>query len=564
MTWDNVISPYTFPSILILLFLLIISGYSWRHRGVPGALQLSIGCLFSAMWLFGILMEYVEAEPSARIFWVKFQAMCQLPAVTANTCFLLEYTWPGRWLNRRNVALLSIAPLFFAALALTNDLHHLVWLSFVTDGTVIHRIGTSILWVFLIYGYALGLLQVIIYIWLLRHTAHNRWPIAFMLFGHLVARVVYLLDQAEVLRTNLHIETIIIGYLFSMFAIALFYFRIFDPIAQARQTVIAQMHDGMVVLNSQSQVASMNPVAEVVLNVKAKYARRRPIQQFLPAGVRLPDGDEQVEIYLKKGSSDCACLLTVSRLKDWRGLAIGSLLLLRDVTEQKRAQALIIEQQRALAMLQEREQLARELHDSTAQVLGFAGLKIGAARKLIADGKLPGADDQLARLESVVAEAHADVREYILHLRAAPIGDKPFFAALQQYIDGYRQNYAIQVQLAVGEGMHDAIFAPEAQMQVFRIIQEAMSNARKHSGADCIQLSFENDGGMVRVRIVDNGGVFDSRLASGATGHYGLRFMLERAGQLGGELHIQSAPGAGTCVVLDAPCAGDEKAAIYE
>jgi len=101
-------------------------------------------------------------------------------------------------------------------------------------------------------------------------------------------------------------------------------------------------------------------------------------------------------------------------------------------------------------------------------------------------------------------------------------------------------------------------------MQVFRIIQEAMSNARKHSGADCIQLSFEKDGGMVRIRIQDNGRGFDSRQASGATGHYGLRFMLERAGQLGGELHIQSAPGAGTCVVLDAPCAVDEKAAIYE
>ena len=156
---------------------------------------------------------------------------------------------------------------------------------------------------------------------------------------------------------------------------------------------------------------------------------------------------------------------------------MGRLLMLRDVTERKRAQAQIIEQQRSLAMLREREQLARELHDGIGQVLGFASLKMGATRKLIADGKLDKADDQLAHLESAVAEAHADVRETILNLRTAPAGEKPFFASLQHYLDGYRQNYGIQVDLSVGAGVDESLLNPEAQMQLFRILQEAFSNA---------------------------------------------------------------------------------------
>jgi hypothetical protein len=164
-------------------------------------------------------------------------------------------------------------------------------------------------------------------------------------------------------------------------------------------------------------------------------------------------------------------VLEISPLSDWRGLEIGRLLLLLDVTERRRAQAQILEQQRALAMLRERESLARELHDSMGQVLGFASLKMGATRALIAGDQLAKADDQLARLEDIMADAHADVREYILNLRTAPTEERPFFSALQHYLAGFRQNYGFQVDLSIGPGVDDGLLPPEAQMQLFRIVR---------------------------------------------------------------------------------------------
>jgi PAS domain S-box-containing protein len=323
------------------------------------------------------------------------------------------------------------------------------------------------------------------------------------------------------------------------------------------------MREGMVVFDPQWRVASLNRAAASILGIGAVSARGKSPAEILPA---LPDLSahpaaapvEPLEMSLETSAGVRSYEIDVSPLRDFRGLLMGHLLMLRDVTEQKRARAQIIEQQRSLAMLREREQLARELHDGIGQVLGYASLKVGATRVLIADGKLAKADDQLAQLESAVVEAHADVREHILNLRTAPTGEKPFFSALEHYLDGYRQNYGIRVDLSIGPGVHESLLAPEAQMQLFRILQEAFSNARKHAQTDCVRASFELEDSLLRVRIQDNGVGFDpDRAAEPGSGHYGLRFMRERAEQLGGSLRVESAPGEGTCVEVTVPVNGE-------
>jgi signal transduction histidine kinase len=89
-------------------------------------------------------------------------------------------------------------------------------------------------------------------------------------------------------------------------------------------------------------------------------------------------------------------------------------------------------------------------------------------------------------------------------------------------------------------------------MQLFRIIQEAFSNARKHAQTDCIQLSFEIIDGKLRTRIQDNGRGFDPTQTAGE-GHFGLRFMRERAESLGGRLQVDSSPGEGVCIEVEIP-----------
>jgi PAS domain S-box-containing protein len=569
-------TPAIWPPLAGVVFLAAIGLYCWRRRSVPAALPLLAVSLFSIPFLLGIALEAAAVAPATKIAWFRFQGVWRAPSVTAGLCFVLEYAYPGRWLTRRNLVLLSIPALLDIFLVIISD-SQLMWrrLQIGPGGSVMAYL-TPAGAILAAYGVGLVLVNAAVLLWLFIRSPQHRWPVALILAGQITNRSLYVIDAAH-LSWPIPLDPLAVGVLLiaTTYAIALFGFQIFDPRPTARRAALEQMRDGVVVFDPEWRLTGINRAAATILGTPAARARGKRLAEILPALDNLNScfvhegaPAEPMTMSLGSGSSARSYEIDVSPLRDFRGLLLGHLLMLRDVTEQKRAQAQIIEHQRSLAMLREREQLARELHDGIGQVLGFASLKMGATRKLIADGKLDKADDQLAHLESAVAEAHADVRETILNLRTAPAGEKPFFASLQHYLDGCRQNYGIQVDLSVGTGVDESLFNPEAQMQLFRILQEAFSNARKHAEMDRMRASFELEDGLLRMCLQDNGKGFDPRQTIAAeSAHFGLRFMRERAEQLGGSLQVNSAPGQGTCVEVTVPVRekarrhGDERCA---
>jgi len=555
-------SPSIWPSAFIIILLIALFVYACRRRSVPGALPFLVACGFAAMWAVGSVIEHAAVDLEAKIFWIKFQSFWQPPLVASVTCFLLEYAWPGRWLTHCNLALFSIPPLLIDGMILTDNLHHLAWRSFTFNGLVQPQVG-PVGWIAYAYAFGvLGTLNLLVFGWLFLHSPLQRWPVALMLVGQIGGRLLYLLERTGLLQSALPIDILGMAFEFLMYATALFSFQILNPIPLAHRTVIEQLQAGILVLDPQGKIVNLNPAASVILKSPVKRLLGNSIQDLLPsfadtAGNLQAEGINQGEIELGKGSETHYYQLEASSLDDWRGTQIGRLLVLRDVTEFKVAEAQLLEQQRALAMLQEREQLGRELHDNLGQVLGYASLKMSAARKLMEDGKLAKADEQLARIESSLTEAHADVREYILNLRTTPTMEKPFFSTLMHYLDGFHQNYGIQVDVSIGPDVSEEVMSPDMQMQLFRILQEALSNTRKHATTNHVSVSFGVEDGQVRMRVQDNGQGFDPLQAAGAgSEHFGLSIMRERAETLGGSLRVQSAPGEGTCVEVEVPANG--------
>ena len=136
MTWTFAFLSNFWPTAAALCLLLLLAGYSWHRKSVPGALPFMVGCLFTILLTTGLLMANLAADPGARSFWLRFMFSWVLPSITAVTCFILEYAWPGRWLTRRNLVLLSIPALFFVVLMVTDDFHNLIWSGFESDGTI--------------------------------------------------------------------------------------------------------------------------------------------------------------------------------------------------------------------------------------------------------------------------------------------------------------------------------------------------------------------------------------------------------------------------------------------
>lgn len=222
--------------------------------------------------------------------------------------------------------------------------------------------------------------------------------------------------------------------------------------------------------------------------------------------------------------------------------------------ETKRVYQELTQQQRALAMLQERERLARELHDSLGQILGFINVQTQAARQLLARGKSKESDQLLSRLTEVVQDAHTDVREQILNLRSGASSENDLVSMLEDYLKQFSTFSNIKVELHGAEQLTNVEMGPSVEIQLLRIIQEALTNVRKHAKAHSARVNIQVEDGVAHVTVQDDGQGFDpSRSTSEAGYHVGLHVMRERAEELGGNLEIESQPGRGARVRIAVP-----------
>jgi PAS domain-containing protein len=136
----------------------------------------------------------------------------------------------------------------------------------------------------LAYAWCLVLLNAAAFLWLFIRSPQHRWPAALMLFGQVTGRVPFLFDLARLPFPALLDATVfVILAPWTMYAVALFGFRILDPLPAARSTALEQMRDGMVVLDVRGHIASLNPTAANILGTSAARARGKTLAEVLPA-----------------------------------------------------------------------------------------------------------------------------------------------------------------------------------------------------------------------------------------------------------------------------------------
>ena len=221
-------------------------------------------------------------------------------------------------------------------------------------------------------------------------------------------------------------------------------------------------------------------------------------------------------------------------------------------------------QARELAVVEERERIAREIHDSVAQVLGYVNTKAQAAEALLDAGEVERATAQVGQLGKAAREAYADVREHILGLRATGDADRPFVETLRLYLESWQAQSGVQVTLVTEpEGSFDVSLPETGELQLLRIIQEALANVRKHAGAIRATVALKLGKGWVEARISDDGQGFDPvASARSATPRFGLTTMRERAEAVGGILTVETSTGEGTTVTVQLPTEAGHREAV--
>jgi PAS domain S-box-containing protein len=318
--------------------------------------------------------------------------------------------------------------------------------------------------------------------------------------------------------------------------------------------VIEQMRDGMLVLDAQTRIADLNGAAQELLGVPRSKVIGREITQVLggyPNLVKLVLGPAamQDDVWL----SDARCYrVHISPLANRRGFELGKLILFYDTSEEKRTQKQLQDHQRKLASLEEREWLARELHDGVGQALAAAHLQVKTASELLTRGEVAGAKTFLDKLAAVIREGKAHVGDYLLGVKTWSSSDQ-FFTGLRQYVMNYSQDGGVRTDLVIPPEIERNPPGEAIETQLHRIIQEAMTNIRKHAHARSARVIFSLDGEEVKIMIEDNGRGFDAA-ALGDNHGFGLRSMKGRAEAVGAHLEVKSTPGNGTQVIVRVPC----------
>lgn len=269
---------------------------------------------------------------------------------------------------------------------------------------------------------------------------------------------------------------------------------------------------------------------------------------------------EHVEtVRLRKDGQPIDVSVSISPVRDRYGTITGTLSIAHDIGERKRLQREWAQHQQELttrvlqAQEDERKRIARELHDETVQALTSLLINLDVAERHLPAG-VGDATNALARVRTIARRALDETRALAHSLRPPILDDVGLAGALEALGEEYAQTYGVEVGMDVGTESGTRL-APYVETVIFRIAQEALTNACKHAGGSQVQIRFAVAGGRGTLTVKDNGRGFDpwQLKANGRHSGLGLDGMRERAALVGGDLTIDSAPGKGTQVTLSVP-----------
>jgi signal transduction histidine kinase len=259
----------------------------------------------------------------------------------------------------------------------------------------------------------------------------------------------------------------------------------------------------------------------------------------------------RLEAPLQRAGETIGLLMVGSRIE--RGFEVDEVETLSSLANQA---AIAIENARLQARLRElavdaeRERIAREMHDGLAQVLGYVNTKSQAIEELLVAGRTAEARGLLAELAAAARSIYVDVREAILGLRSPVVPGVGLVAAVEDYAARFAEASKIAIHVEASPAARRLDLEPAVEAQVFRIVQEALTNVRKHAGAGRAEVAFAVSDSRLDVVVHDDGHGIGGSPSPADRPHYGTQAMRERAASIGGSVDWTDPPGGGCRVHL--------------
>jgi signal transduction histidine kinase len=281
----------------------------------------------------------------------------------------------------------------------------------------------------------------------------------------------------------------------------------------------------------------------------------RPIVRLTAHAARLSQGELDRRIDLHTGDEIGQLGEAFNQMATGLSHTIGELTQAKEEIAQKSR-----ELQQVLARTHEiteedRQRIALDIHDGVVQMVIGASYEVQAAASAVTSHRLT-AQKHLETARRLLDQTVTEMRRIVFDLRPTYLDSLGLFPALEKYAQSFQESSGIACTATLqGEPL---LLPDETKVAVYRIVQEALNNVRKHSGATAAAVQMAFAPGRLTVTVQDNGTGFATEAANAASGHLGLVSMAERAQSIGGRLDITSAPGQGTRLVLEVATGGNQ------
>ena len=378
LNWEY--TPFAFLMMVGGIASLVISAFAWHRRLAVGAKALALVALSLAVWSLSdaVALGYTQLPP--KLFWTRMEYLGIVGAPVFWYILALQYSSSGRKPTRRQMLALGILPLVTTVLVWTNDFHglmrHNVSLARIGPYYAIAKTYGVWFWVHTAYSYVMMLAGA----FLLIRTAlsspqvYRGQALSLVVAALLpwVANVLYVLRQGSVLRMDMTP----MAFTLSCIGVAwgLFRFGLLDIVPAARDTVIENMTDGVMVLGAQGHIVDINPAAQDVLNCRASEVIGQPFSEVTTIAANLigryrDAASVHTEVTLQQAGEPRSFDLRISPLYDSNRRYVGRLIVFRDITERKLASQRIQESLAQLSTLVDSLQMGVLVEDDTGRIL---------------------------------------------------------------------------------------------------------------------------------------------------------------------------------------------------
>ncbi len=558
-----------FPYIILLIFsfsmLIFLAIYGFQYRQNLGVNEFIFAMLTSAWWVFSQAFELMAVTLPVKLFWANIE---YLGTVSTFAYFMLSMKFTGydKYLSKKNIIMVFSIFAFFYILVFTDPYHGLMRTNFLLDTSAVpYTIDKDygVLYpVYILFTYSMNTASLV----LLAVTAikkdslyRKQAVILFVGLGFIaLTNILYILGLSPVKRFD--VAPAFFGISALVLSWGVFHHKLLNIMPIARDLLVERLSSGVIVVDRDNVIIDINHSALTMFDLQKSEMIGMNISEIpiIPEDLlqnedllQSNDNERQTRVVVSNSNENRDFIYEIKKhlFKDKKEKTAGVLYVFNDITEQQRNLEKIIQQQKVLSVMSERERMGRELHDGLGQMFGYINAQAQTVKEYMIQQKYSKAMNQMEALISVSRDAHSGIRDYISEIRGIAPRNRSFSAALKQYISAFTERHGIPVAISFDENLPENFPEESKAIHIMKIIQESLNNVKKHAGKCTASISFVKKDAFTEVSICDNGIGFDIHMQDGVD-KYGLSIMRERAEEIGAGISIHSEKGVGTEIRL--------------